>query len=172
MDEMQQRDRWQYYISSFVRVEPTEGVPRERMQKVVLQRNMPRDEPESGRNDKDSGSGSGGERSSGEHGGVPKPVAYEESLRINVCLNSCKMVWGENTSEYFVYDHAPRDPARRARRALVMRAHRLRRETQLTERLVLNNAWMKDKSQEEVQSVNEAFRKWMDDGVVPGSGPE
>ena len=41
MDEMELRDRWQYYISSWMRTEPTEGVSRSRMQKVVLTRNLP-----------------------------------------------------------------------------------------------------------------------------------
>uniref|UniRef100_A0A8H7TVK4 Sin3 C-terminal domain-containing protein n=1 Tax=Bionectria ochroleuca TaxID=29856 RepID=A0A8H7TVK4_BIOOC len=37
-DDMQLRERWQYYISSFIRIEPTEGIPRSRLQRVVLAR--------------------------------------------------------------------------------------------------------------------------------------
>jgi paired amphipathic helix protein Sin3a len=119
------------------------------MKKVVLARNLPKDDGEA------------------DEGNIPKPVSYDESLVISICLNSSKMVWGQNTSEYFIYDKTPKDPSKKAKRELVLKYTTVKRERKLIEKMVLNNAWMKDKSQEEVQSINEAFKKWMDEGVVP-----
>ena len=149
MDEMQLRERWQYYISSFIRVEPTEGVPRSRMQKVVLARNLPAAEVD------------------GDGGGIPKPVAYDESLVISICLNSSKMVWTPHTYEYFVYDRTPKTAAERERRKAFLMHTSRRRAEKTVENMVHNTAWMRNKNQEEVQKINAEFRRWMQEGVLP-----
>ncbi|OAQ62617.1 paired amphipathic helix repeat domain-containing protein [Pochonia chlamydosporia 170] len=152
MDEMQVRERWQYYISSFIRVEPTEGIPRSRLQKVVLTRNLP-----SGDTDSDSDE-------------VPKPLSYNESLTTSICLKSSKMVWGPGTSEYFIYDQSPKTQEERERREKFTKALSAHRESKLVEKMVHNPSWTKDMSPEEVQEQNKNFRKWMDDGVAPPGG--
>ncbi|KAG8411458.1 Transcriptional regulatory protein sin3 [Metarhizium acridum] len=152
MDEMQVRERWQYYISSFIRVEPTEGIPRSKLQKVVLTRNLP-----SGDADSDSDE-------------VPKPLSYSENLTTSICLKSSKMVWGPGTSEYFIYDRSPRTQEERERREKFTKALSMHRESKLLEKMVHNPSWTKDMSPEEVQEQNKNFRKWMDDGVAPPSG--
>ncbi|KAM0562997.1 hypothetical protein ACHAPJ_001840 [Fusarium lateritium] len=154
MDEMQLRERWQYYISSFIRVEPTEGVPRSKLQKVVLSRNLPSPDADT---DEDA---------------IPKPVSYKENLTISICLKSSKMVWAPGTSEYVVYDQAPKSAEQRERREKFLRALSTHRENKLLEKWVHNPAWTKDLSPEEVQEQNKNFRKWMDDGVVPPSAAE
>lgn len=154
MDEMQLRERWQYYISSFIRVEPTEGVPRSKLQKVVLSRNLPSPDADA---DEDS---------------IPKAVSYKENLTISICLKSSKMIWAPETSEYVVYDHGPKSAEQRERRDKFIRALSAHRENKLLEKWVHNPAWTKDLSPEEVQEQNKNFRKWMDDGVVPPSAAE
>ncbi|RKL14977.1 Transcriptional regulatory protein SIN3 [Fusarium oxysporum] len=154
MDEMQLRERWQYYISSFIRVEPTEGVPRSKLQKVVLSRNLPSPDADS---DEDS---------------IPKAVSYKENLTISICLKSSKMIWAPGTSEYVVYDQGPKSAEQRERRDKFIRALSAHRENKLLEKWVHNPAWTKDLSPEEVQEQNKNFRKWMDDGVVPPSAAE
>jgi paired amphipathic helix protein Sin3a len=154
MDEMQLRERWQYYISSFIRVEPTEGVPRSKLQKVVLSRNLPSADTDA---DDDA---------------IPKPVSYKENLTISICLKSSKMVWAPGTSEYVVYDQAPKSTEQRERREKFTRALSTHRENKLLEKWVHNPAWTKDLSPEEVQEQNKNFRKWMDDGVVPPTATE
>jgi paired amphipathic helix protein Sin3a len=148
---MAKHERWQYYISSYIRVEPTEGVPRSRLERAVLARNLPKDE------------GDGDELS------VPKPIAYDESLVVSICLNTSTMVYAAGTSEYFVYDKVPKDPEERARLESRVKRTRQASETRLAERMVLNNAWMKNRSQEEVMNANEAFHKWAKDGIIPGT---
>ncbi|KID84690.1 Histone deacetylase interacting [Metarhizium guizhouense ARSEF 977] len=152
MDEMQVRERWQYYISSFIRVEPTEGIPRSKLQKVVLTRNLP-----SGDADSDSDE-------------VPKPLSYSENLTTSICLKSSKMVWGPGTSEYFIYDRSPRTQEERERREKFTKALSMHRESKLLEKMVHNPSWTKDMGPEEVQEQNKNFRKWMDDGVAPPNG--
>lgn len=148
---MQLKERWQYYISSFIRVEPTEGIPRSRLQKVVLTRNLP-----SGDNESDDGA-------------IPKPLSYEENLTISICLKSSKMIWEPDTSEYFVYDQSPKNKEQRERRDKVNRAISNMREHKLKEKFVHNPVWAKGMSSEEVQEHNSSFRKWMDEGIAPSN---
>ncbi|EHK39794.1 hypothetical protein TRIATDRAFT_254023 [Trichoderma atroviride IMI 206040] len=154
MDEMQLRERWQYYISSFIRVEPTEGVARSKMKKVVLTRNLPSGESD---NDED---------------GIPKPVSYKESLTVSICLKSSKMIWAPGTSEYFVYDQAPRTKEQREHREKLTKATSSFRERKLLEKMVHNPVWAKDMSPEEVQELNGNFRRWMDEGIPPAGSNE
>ncbi|KAI1772684.1 hypothetical protein F4818DRAFT_425208 [Hypoxylon cercidicola] len=151
MDEMERRERWQYYISSYMRVEPTEGVPRSRLQKTVLARNLPSSEVDS------------------DDGDVPKPLSYDEGLVLRICLNSNKIVWEKDTSEFFVYSAEPEDPEERAQAEEHRRAVTEHREQTFREKLVMNNAWMRGMSQDEVQKVNENFTKWFKDGVSPST---
>lgn len=154
MDEMKLRERWQYYISSFIRVEPTEGIPRSRLQKAVLTRNLP----------------SGDSESDGES--VPKPLSYDENLTISICLTSSKMIWAPGTSEYFIYDQAPKTKEQRERRNKFTRALSSFRESKLLEKMVHNPAWTKDMSPEQVQEQNKNFRRWIDEGIAPPTSGE
>ncbi|UKZ75308.1 hypothetical protein TrVFT333_002986 [Trichoderma virens FT-333] len=154
MDEMRLRERWQYYISSFIRVEPTEGVPRSKLQKVVLTRNLP-----SGDSDSDEDS-------------IPKPVSYKENLTVSICLKSSKMIWAPGTSEYFIYDQAPKSKEQRERREKFTKTLSNFRELKLLEKMVHNPVWAKDMSPEEVQEQNKNFRKWMDEGISPAVSNE
>lgn len=148
-DDMQLRERWQYYISSFIRVEPTEGIPRSRLQRTVLARNLP-----SGDTDSDDGN-------------IPKPLSYEENLTISICLKSSKMIWEPGTSEYFIYDQSPKTKEQRERREKFTKALSNYREVELSKKLVYNPVWARDLSPEEVQEQNSNFRKWMDEGTPP-----
>lgn len=149
MDELQMRERWQYYISSFIRVEPTEGVSRARLRKVLLTRNLPSVDADS---DEDNS---------------PKPMSYDENLTISICLKTSKMIWEPGTSEYFVYDQSPRTKEQRERREKFTKALSNFRESKLLEKWVHNPAWTKNMSPEQVQEQNKNFRRWMDEGIAP-----
>lgn len=151
MDEMELRERWQYYISSYMRVEPTEGIPRSRLQKTVLARNLPSSDVDS------------------DDGTAPKPIRFEENLVLRICLNSNKIVWEEGTSEYFIYSTEPESEAQKAEAAERAAALTENRSQRFREKFVMNSPWMRDVNQDEVQKANEKFQKWIKDGVAPTS---
>lgn len=151
MDEMELRERWQYYISSYMRVEPTEGIPRSRLQKTVLARNLPSSDVDS------------------DDGTAPKPIRFEENLVLRICLNSNKIVWEEGTSEYFIYSTEPESEAQKAEAAERAAALTENRSQRFREKFVMNSPWMRDVNQDEVQKANEKFQRWFKDGVAPTS---
>lgn len=151
MDELELRQRWQYYISSYMRVEPTEGVPRSRLQKAVLARNLPSSDVDS------------------DDGNIPKPLQFEENLVLRICLNSNQIIWEEGTSEYFIYNTAPETPeeiSAAAERASVITNHR---SEVFREKFVMNSPWMRNATQDEVQKTNEKYQNWVKDGLTPTS---
>jgi paired amphipathic helix protein Sin3a len=159
MDEMEHVQQWQYYISSYMRIEHTEGVVRSRLQKVLLERNLPLEAA------KDS--------SSGEEGYAPKPMVIHEGLVVRICLNSSKMVFENGTADYFVYNTAAGAAGQQggAEEKHVESAEQaFRRELRgdkLKEKMVTNNAWMKGLSHEEVQKANTEYQKWKEaDGAL------
>lgn len=151
MDEMERREQWQYYISSYIRVEPTEGVSRNRLQKTVLARNLPSSDTDS------------------DDGSAPKPLRFDEGLILRICLNSNKIVWEKGTSEYFIYNVSPEDEEEKKRVEEHAQAVTENRKQLFREKMVMNNAWMRGLRQDEVQKVNEKFSKWFSDGVAPTS---
>lgn len=156
VDEMNVADRWQYYISSWMRTEPTEGVPRSRMQKVVLTRNLP-----SGDNESDGDS-------------QPKAISYSEGLALKICLHSSKIVYESGTSNYFVYN-VPGSAKTQEERALKEQRAKIIKEMRsqiFSEKMVMNSPWMKNLSQEEVQQVKEAYWKWKDEGIPPSQASD
>jgi paired amphipathic helix protein Sin3a len=152
MDELELRQRWQYYISSYMRVEPTEGVPRSGIQKSVLARNLPSSDVDDA-----------------DDGNVPKPLQFSENLILRICLNTNKIVWEEGTSEYFIYNMPPEDPEEKAAVQERAIAHTEHRDEAFREKFVRNTSWMRNMSQDQVQKVNEDYQRWINDGVAPTS---
>lgn len=149
MDEMKQKERWQYYISSYMSIEPTEGVQRSHLQKTVLARNLPSGEDKS------------------DESQIPKPLTYVEGLAHKICLNSLKIVYKEGTSECFVYDQSAKDPEARAKRSQLIKAYRNRRKQKMREKYVLNSKWMKDMSRPHVEKINDEWVQWIENGIPP-----
>ena len=147
MDEMERIQQWQYYISSYMRIEHTEGIVRSRLQKVLLERNLPSDA-----------------KDSSDDAYSPKPLVIHEGLVVRICLNSSKMVFEKGTADYFVYNTAagksgPEEEAEEDKAKSTFR--REIRAEKLKEKMVTNNAWMKGLSHEEVQKANNEYQKWL-----------
>ncbi|KAL1842517.1 hypothetical protein VTK73DRAFT_3106 [Phialemonium thermophilum] len=157
-DEMERKEQWQYYISSYMRIEHTEGVVRSRLQKVVLERNLP----------------SGAATDASDDGYVPKPLVVHEGLILRICLLSYKIVYEKGTADYFIYNTGGHfaSPAERSfheEKRAFLREHR---EEKFREKMVMNSPWMKDMSQEDVQRMNEDYKRWVQDGVpLPMAAP-
>ncbi|RQM05870.1 hypothetical protein DH86_00002181, partial [Scytalidium sp. 3C] len=153
LDDMERKERWKYYTSSYVRIEPTEGIPRRQIRKSVLTRNLP-----SGDTDSEDGFIS------------RKPILWEEDLILRICVNSYKILFKAPGKEWFLYADtlgSDKDPGtkERAEKITELRSQKFR------EKFVMNTPWMKDLDHEQVQKVNEDFEKWMKDGIVPGTQP-
>jgi paired amphipathic helix protein Sin3a len=154
MTDMERKERWKYYTSSFVRVEPTEGVPRDRVRKTLLTRNLP-----SGLDTDSDISGSAALQQR-------KPVLFSEDLVIQVCVNTRKLIWKKNTAEYFVYKTRQDTEAEREREKHVEEVQ----NQKFREKFAMNSKWMVNLSQSQVQDVNQAFEKWVRDGDAPPAG--
>ncbi|KAJ8066231.1 hypothetical protein OCU04_005315 [Sclerotinia nivalis] len=152
LDIMQRKERWQYYTSSYVRIEPTEGVPRRLLRKSLLTRNL-----SSGDTDSEDGSNQ------------RKPLIWGEDLTLRICVNSYKIIYKEPGVEYFIYaDKAlggGEDGETRQRLKKVEES----RNQRFHEKFGMNNQWMKEKSHEEVSRINQEFRKWVNEGVLPST---
>ncbi|KAF3764410.1 hypothetical protein M406DRAFT_277923 [Cryphonectria parasitica EP155] len=153
-DEMGLQERWQYYISSWIRTEPTEGVSRTGLQKVVLTRNLP-----SGDADSDSEN-------------QPKAISFREGLVLKICVNTAKIIYEEFTSNYFIYNLASGSDEERAKRELKSKTITEIRNQNFIEKMAMNSPWMKNLSQEEVQQAKEDYQKWKDEGIPPPSRAE
>lgn len=144
VDEMERVEQWQYYISSYMRIEHTEGIVRSRLQKVLLERNLPSDA-----------------KDSSDEGYAPKPLVIHEGLVVRICLNSYKMVFEKGTSDYFIYNTGRAGADGEDDEEAAQQAFRREiRAEKLKEKMVTNNAWMRGLSHEEVQKVNNDYQKW------------
>jgi len=144
LDIMERKERWQYYTSSYVRIEPTEGVPRKYLRKVVLTRNLPSVDTES-------------EDGSSQR----KPLVWTEDLTLRICVNSFKIIYKQPGEEYFIYADKPlgggADGAARKR----LQKGEDARNQRFREKFGMNTKWMKDLNHDEVQQYNQGFQKWI-----------
>jgi paired amphipathic helix protein Sin3a len=155
LDDMERKERWQYYTSSFVRIEPTEGVNRGLLHKSVLTRNLPSGDVDS------------------EDSMIPrKPLVWSEDLTLRICVNSSRIIFKEPGSEYFIYTDKPLtwDDGKNMATARVrlLKAEESRNE-RFKQKWVNMSPWMKDLPLDEVQRISAEMRKWITDGVLPGT---
>lgn len=154
---MERMERWQYYTSSFVRIEPTEGVDRRFMRKSVLTRNVP-----------------GSDADSDDLVVKRKALVSNEDLTLRICVNTAKIVYKEPGSEYFIWtdkpmisgdvpmvaDDSTEKPVSAARERL--RKHEEARTEKFKEKFEMNNPWMKGLEQAQVEKVKTDFKEFVD----------
>lgn len=150
---MQRKERWQYYTSSYVRIEPTEGVPRRLLRKSLLTRNLP-----SGDTDSEDGSNQ------------RKPLVWGEDLVLRICVNSYKIIYKDPGVEYFIYADKALGGGESGESRQRLKKVEESRNQRFHEKFGMNNRWMKEKSHEEVSRINQEFRKWVSEGVLPSVG--
>ncbi|KZF26100.1 hypothetical protein L228DRAFT_225794 [Xylona heveae TC161] len=155
-DELTAEAKWSYYISSYTMVEPTEGIPLEKLRMPFLKRNLP---PQS---DSDT-----------ELAARYTPQETNENLVIRVCVNSYKILYEPNTTEWWY--HAPKSVSENAEVSQQAERIKEKRNSRFQEKFIMNNEWMKGLSRDEVDRKNEDFNTWIRDGVTAsqkdGSGP-
>jgi paired amphipathic helix protein Sin3a len=148
LTDMERKERWKYYTSSFVRIEPTEGVPRDRVRKSVLTRNLP-----SGFDTDSDISGTALQQR--------KPILFSEDLVLQICVNTYTLMYKKGTSEWFIYNNS-----QDSEKAAQMTENR---NQKFREKFHMNSKWMKNLSQAQVQEANQSFEKWVKDGVIPSA---
>lgn len=149
VDEMERVQQWQYYISSYVRIEHTEGIQRSRLQKVVLERNLPSDAKDS------------------DEGYSPKPLVFQENLIVRICLNSYKMVFEKGTNDCAIYTNAlPLSKTETQEQVTKAKFIREVRSDKVKSKMVINNAWMKGLSHDEVETAKNGYLHWKEGDVL------
>lgn len=82
-----------------------------------------------------------------------------ERLELKICVNSYKMTYKDFTEDmlvtpgFLLFRIAGKKESARSEASV--------------EKLERNNAWMRDKAPSFVQTANEDFRHWIEDGVLP-----
>lgn len=155
MDEMERIQQWQYYISSYTRIEHTEGIVRSRLQKPLLERNLPPDVKESS-----------------DDSEAHKPIHAQEGLVVRICLNSYKMVFEKDTSDCFLYNRESFDSQedRKFHEEKQVFQTELRND-HLKDKLITNNLWMRGLSHEEVQKMKDDYQRFTE-GELSSPGEE
>lgn len=162
---MSPEDRWRYYVSSWQRVEPTEGIPRDdrpgktSYKTPVLNRNL----RETGADSEDSDIFS-------------KNFDYNENLTLRIAANSYKIHYRGAGSEFhnWVDKRLGEDPETNKSIARErMLAVENKRSERFSEKMVMNSPIFKGLKQEEVAALKEKYRLWIEEQVFPGaSGSE
>ncbi|KAL2271241.1 hypothetical protein VTJ83DRAFT_612 [Remersonia thermophila] len=181
MDEMERIQQWQYYISSYMRIEHTEGIARSRLQKVLLERNLP--------SDAKGANGGGSSGAASEDGYTPKPLVINEGLVVRICLNSSKMVFEKGTSDYFIYNNngggsaastngeaagADADEKKDEDEEPVIDAafRRKVREMKVEKKMVRDNAWIKTAGADGLKKAEDEYLKWKESSEVTVEDPD
>jgi paired amphipathic helix protein Sin3a len=156
LDDMELKDRWQYYVSSYIRVEPTEGVSRNRLSNSLLMRNMP----------------SGAETSSEDGTNLRKALVFSEDLILRICVHTFKIIYRQPGSEYYLYTDNPLtwDHEKNVSHArLRLQKFEDARNQKFRENFHMNNSWMKGLNHDQVQKITLDCKKWIDEGILPGT---
>jgi paired amphipathic helix protein Sin3a len=149
LGKMERKEAWKYYISSFVRVEPTEGVRRVKVRKTVLTRNM-RNVNADTDSDTDSAIAV-----------IKKPWSFDEGLILQICVNTYNLTYKAGTTDSHIFNW----PKATDPRVTDRRNQRFRNN------FILNSPWMKNMSHSQVEKTKGDFDLWMKEGVLPGSAP-
>ncbi|KAI9835740.1 MAG: hypothetical protein M1819_001918 [Sarea resinae] len=151
-DEMTEKLRWSYYITSFQMIDPTEGVPLNRLRMPILKRNLP---------SKDESDEEAAKRL--------LPSKHVEDLIVRICMKTYKMLYEPHSEEWW-YHTRKASSSVDSSTALAERIKE-KRSSRFEDKFVMNNAWMKGLSKDEVDQKNDEFRKWVKDGP-PGESSD
>ncbi|KAL3423431.1 histone deacetylase interacting [Phlyctema vagabunda] len=153
LDEMERTAAWQYYTSSYVHIEPTEGIPRAHIRKSVLARNMPL-----------------GDLESEDGTSQRKPLLWGEDLTLQICVNTYKIIYKRPGQEWFMYADTllsqPLGQGYKDKQGKAMEG----RSQRFREKFEMNNMWMRDLTQPQVEKYKEDFNNWMEGGPRVVSG--
>ncbi|KAI9806968.1 MAG: Transcriptional regulatory protein sin3 [Piccolia ochrophora] len=150
-ETMSPEAKWSYYTASYIKIEPTEGVPiTDKFNMPLLRRNLPDDaeDPEESKR--------------------AIPHAYANQLEMRICVNSYRILWVPSSMDYFVHSDKERTTGADAKKDLERAKER--RNKAFEEKFVLASQWRKEASKEVVAGKDEAYRKWIAEGLGTSAG--
>ncbi|RKF60759.1 Paired amphipathic helix protein pst1 [Golovinomyces cichoracearum] len=160
---MGQSQSWQYYVASWQRNEPTEGVPRnskfwpprgpksKEFGKTILQRNL-----------ETVGAGS-------EDEDILKNIIFEENLVVRIEANTYKLEYNKGGADMTIRtdkDYTYNSDGISSSRLRMADAEK-KRSDRFHEKFVKNSPWKIGLGQEEVDHINNKYKKWVEDGLLP-----
>ncbi|KAK6612458.1 histone deacetylase interacting protein [Botrytis cinerea] len=98
-----------------------------------------------------------------------KPLVWGEDLTLRICVNSYKIIYKEPGVEYFIYADKALGGGEEGETRQRLKKVEESRNQRFHEKFGMNNRWMKEKSHEEVSRINQEFRKWVNEGVLPST---
>ncbi|KAI9806637.1 MAG: hypothetical protein M1825_006094 [Sarcosagium campestre] len=139
---MSPESRWSYYVASYVKVEPTEGVPIDkRFNMPLLRRNVPE------------------EAEDAEDSRRAVPHAYANQLEMRICVNSYHILWRPSSMDFFYHSRKERNATGGEGFQINVERAKERRKKGFEEKFVLNNAWRKEATPEELAEKDGAYQK-------------
>ncbi|KAI9764977.1 MAG: Transcriptional regulatory protein sin3 [Geoglossum simile] len=136
--------RWSYYVASYHRAEPTEGIVWSRVRNSFLHRLI--------------------DQALGEYDrGFDK-------LEMRIAVGCYKAFFVAGTMDFWCRS-AQQQALANVTEADVQRVKE-KRNRKFEEKFVMNNLWMKGMSKDEVERKNEEFKRWVGDGILTGAHRE
>lgn len=142
--------KWSYYVASYIKIEPTEGVPIEgHLSMPFLKRNLPEDidEPEERKR--------------------LIPHYYENGLEMKICVNNYRILWTPKTEDWFVHSAVHGEDGQ-SDSADTTRIRENRRK-KFEEKFVSKNKWIDLSTEEEFNQVSKKYRLWVSGNVDSGA---
>ncbi|KAI9883013.1 MAG: hypothetical protein M1823_005218 [Watsoniomyces obsoletus] len=151
---MDARTRWLYYIVSYVKIEPTEGVPMPRHSLLpFIRRHLPAEVAESGHRRRDL-----------------VPELARANMQTIICLSSYHILFQPFTADVFVHSavHCALGPDGNV---IDQKRARTKRQDRFRNWMARGNPLVKAKGEAGMAWYDEQFRAWLDDGVLPSERP-
>ncbi|KAL5614953.1 uncharacterized protein BROUX77_000790 [Berkeleyomyces rouxiae] len=156
VDEMKLHERWQYYVSAYLRPGYTEGVNVGKMSRIALVRNFPYEMDLAGPPDESA---------------LPDTVQDEHNLGIGICMSTSQIVWNCPGLEYSVYDRPAADKEawdQRVKTAALNSRHR----AACLKKLVAAPDWIKNSSPADVDQTTARYIALVQKGPQPETEAE
>ncbi|KKA26240.1 hypothetical protein TD95_000061, partial [Thielaviopsis punctulata] len=150
---MMMQERWQYYVSSYMRTGFTEGVASGKMSRIALNRNLPFDMDPAAVPDESI---------------TPKATVLTSDLEMAICTVSSKITWPTTGSEYILFDHSLSDKESwdQALKNQTVNAEHRRDKLAL---LVKSNEWTRTAAPGAVDQAVAEYRLLVDNGPSSAS---
>ena len=144
---MEAATKWSYYISSYALRDPTEGVPGDKLRFPFLRRNLPTPSA-----------------TEDELNNLYLPQFNEDGLIMRIKPETYEICFRDpGTSDWFLHDLVVEK-----RGTSGMEEVKRERKARFGEKWGLNSPWIKGMTRTEVNTTNEKFRKWVDEGPEAG----